>query len=235
MMLCDIISYAPINVKPQAPPVGERVGDRVRIWLWAHARGVGDYKFKFHVYARQEWTCALQDKRREFFDLRRVGHLTSRSALGVEFFIFHGIKSPPHPHLLPTWGTWGLTLIAALLSDVIHHLLFSRGCHSALLSLYCPQLWQASESHNTYSHTIAWNWNGTTATNTTGIIVPVCMCQSCLGMSIARAHPWAGYRIPVHDDVEPTGHFLGTIKCVLFQNFKSWTTVGLRRGQGRGN
>ena len=68
-----------------------------------------------------------------------------------------------------------------------------------------------------------------------------------LGMSIARAHPWAGYWIqlehetwklylalpafkpclvlqhwiPVHDDVEPTGHFLGTIKCVLFQNFKS--------------
>ena len=42
--------------------------------------------------------------------------------------------------------------IVSLLSDVILSLTITRGCHSALLSLCCPQLWQTSESHETYTN-----------------------------------------------------------------------------------
>ena len=42
--------------------------------------------------------------------------------------------------------------IVNFLSDVILPLTITRGCHSALLSLYCPQLWQTSESHETYTN-----------------------------------------------------------------------------------
>ena len=46
---------------------------------------------------------------------RREGHLKKGGVPGVGNLIDCYVKSPPIPPPTPTWGGWGITLIAALL------------------------------------------------------------------------------------------------------------------------
>ena len=69
---------------------------------------------QLNLYPKRKRTHALQEeKKKEVFDLWKVGCLILRSALGLEFLIFHEVKSssPPFPHP----GTWGISLIDTLI------------------------------------------------------------------------------------------------------------------------